>query len=119
MKRFADGRWHKRTDIEGALPQYSAMDIEAVLHGMCKGYYGVRAELKKTKFATYRIYKQGKRVSVHQLTEEFGPLIKQIFEATQGLNKMTSYLHPRAQDYATIIDRAIQNLKQGFEMLTK
>jgi hypothetical protein len=118
VERFADGRWHKRIVIEAALPQHDAVEIEEVLNDMCEGRYGVRAEMKETFWATYRIYnhkQQYKTLSVHRLREELGPLIKQIFEASQGLGKMMGNLHPQAQRYAVIIDRAIQRLKQRLE----
>jgi hypothetical protein len=117
VEKYADGRWHTRTASDEALPQYATEDIEAVLRGMRKGRYGVRAE-KKANAETYRIYKGDKTVNAHQLREELGPLIKKIFEASQGLGKMMGNLHPQAQRYAVIIDRDIQRLKQIFERLT-
>jgi hypothetical protein len=118
VERFADGRWHKRIAIEAALPQHSGAEIEEVLNEMCEGRHGVRAEMKDTWWATYRIYDhkhQYKTLSVHQLRKELGPLVKQIFEASQALNKMAKNMHPRLLDQTIIIDRAIQTLKQRLE----
>jgi hypothetical protein len=116
VERFADGHWHTRTDIDEALPQYPTEEIEAVLRAMCKGRYGAQAEQGKTKPETYRI---DKTVSIHQLTKEFGPPIKEMSEASQALVKLTADMSPEEQDYFTNLDRVIRRLKQVFERLTK
>jgi transcriptional regulator with XRE-family HTH domain len=77
VKQFADGKWHKLDTIvaHAAAP---AQDIWRTLNQMRrKGSYGAKCESEKVgKSFQFRIFKQEKMVSVQELTEKLGPLIK-------------------------------------------
>jgi hypothetical protein len=79
VKKFADGKWHKLQTIRDHIRAPDG-HVEAALRVMeSRGKYNCKCESKKVgaSFA-YRIFKQDRFVSVHELTEKLQPILEEL-----------------------------------------
>src|SRR6186997_1214203 len=77
VAKLRSGRWYS-TQAIAASAGITERDVHSVLHTMCwRPQHGAKAERRRVgKEIHYRIFKQDKTVSLHELTTKLRPIVE-------------------------------------------
>src|SRR5262245_16938210 len=100
------GKWRSAAVIADSAG-VTERDVHAVLQRMCREqHYGARAERKKIgKEVHYRIFKQDKSVSVHELTTKLRPIVEGL--KAEGKKNMATMVPAEVAMLAARLERLL------------
>jgi hypothetical protein len=106
MAKLADGKWHPLDGIAeklGATQEDSRATLEVM---RTRGAYHSKVETKKVGLRPhYRIFKQDRMVSVQELTEKLGPMVKDLI--AEGKKNMATMSPPTVAHLAALIKQQL------------